>query len=191
MTVRQAQIKEQAQDIDRQLRLLETTIKRLRKDDSIMTYNVALKTIPERYVASVRQVIPAYDQEYLLWQILNEETAQHPLQCAEPSYSLARFHDEGFKEHDVDVEIQVAIKGTYQDTAHVRFKTEPAVTVASATYKGSYEQLTAVNEVVANWVNDNGYAFDGVMFCIYHVSPAQTQDPNELVTEVCCPVKRK
>ncbi|HCT91420.1 MAG TPA: MerR family transcriptional regulator, partial [Lachnospiraceae bacterium] len=28
-------------------------------------------------------------------------------------------------------------------------------------------------------------------FCIYHVSPGQTSDPEELVTEVCFPVRKK
>lgn len=119
------------------------------------------------------------------------ETAPLQLQQADNCYSLAIFHDEGYKDRDVDVEIQITVKGCYQDTEHVVFKTMHAVEIASATYKGSYEQLTTVNHAVANWVNDNGYEFNGAMFCIYHVSPAQTQNPDELVTEVCYPVKKK
>ncbi|HBN56437.1 MAG TPA: MerR family transcriptional regulator, partial [Lachnospiraceae bacterium] len=44
---------------------------------------------------------------------------------------------------------------------------------------------------VANWVVENGYNFAGKSFCIYHVSPAQASDPDELVTEVCFPVEKK
>ena len=32
---------------------------------------------------------------------------------------------------------------------------------------------------------------DGLAFNIYHVSPHETSDPNEFVTEVCYPVRRK
>lgn len=39
-----------------------------------------------------------------------------------------------------------------------------------------------MNAAVADWVNENGYVFDGSMFCTYHVSPAQTQNSDELVT---------
>lgn len=67
----------------------------------------------------------------------------------------------------------------------------PAVEIASATYKGSYEQLTTVNHAVANWMQDNGYEFNGAMFSIYHVSHAKTQNPDEYATEVCYPVKKK
>jgi effector-binding domain-containing protein len=65
------------------------------------------------------------------------------------------------------------------------------IEIASAIYKGSYDQITDVNHVVANWVNDNAYEFNGPMFCIYHVSPGQTSNPDDWVTEVCYPVKKK
>lgn len=191
LEVRQAEMHAEADEISRRLLLLETAIKRLRKDAMAMNYNVTLKNLPERYVASVRRIIPSYDQEGILWNTLMKETAAMNLQPADPCYSLAVFHDEDYKESNVDIEIQMTVKGSYSNTEHVVFKTVPVIEIASATYTGSYEQLTAVNHAVASWVNDNGYEFNGAMFCIYYVSPAQTQNPDELVTEVCCPVKKK
>ncbi|MDO5111186.1 MAG: MerR family transcriptional regulator [Clostridia bacterium] len=191
LTVKHMELQAEAEETKQRLLLLETAIERLRKDKTAMNYNVSLKTMPERYVASVRQIIPSYSHEQLLWNTMMSETEQLKMQFAENCCSAAVFHDEGYKENDVDVEIQVMVKGRYENTEHVVFKTVSPIEVASATYKGSYDQLNAVNHAVANWVNDNGYAFNGPMFCIYHVSPAQTQNPDELVTEVCYPVKRK
>lgn len=191
LAVKQAEVQAEAAETNHRLLLLETAIKRLRKDETAMNYNVTLKTLPKRYVASVRQVIPAYDQEGTLWNIMMSETAPLGVQYADNCLSLAVFHDEGYKESDVDVEIQCAVKGSYQNIGHVVFKDMPEIDIASVTYKGSYEQLTTVNHAVANWVRDNGYEFNGAMFCIYHVSPAQTSNPEELVTEVCYPVKKK
>lgn len=156
-----------------------------------MNYSVSLKTLPERTVASVRKNIPTYDQEGMLWGILMQETAPLKLQQTDPCNTLALFHDDGFKEHNVDVEVQMTVKGSYKNTENVVFKTAPAVEYASATYKGSYEQITSVNQAVATWVQDNGYEFGGMMFCIYHVSPHETQNPDEYVTEVCYSVKKK
>ena len=51
--------------------------------------------------------------------------------------------------------------GDYPDTEHVRFRTLPAVTFASATFRGPYDKIRAANAAVAAWVRDNGYAFDG------------------------------
>lgn len=190
LKIKYAEVTVESQEINDRLLLLETAIKRLREDDKIMKYNVTLKTLPQRYVASVRMMIPSYDQEGILWQTLGRETAAMNLQFDSTCYSLAIFHDEGYKEENVDVEIQAKVKGSYENTENVIFKTEPEVEMASATYKGSYDQITQVNQAVANWVRDNGYEFNGAMFCIYHVSPAQTNDSEELVTEVCCPVKK-
>ena len=173
------------------LQLLDNTIEWIRKDVKMMDYQVTLKTLPERYVASVRKVIPAYDQEHILWGILHGETGSQNLQMASPVYGLAIFHDEGYKEQDVDVEIQISVAGTYKDTEHVKFKTVPPVQIASATYQGSYAQISRVNEAVARWIHDNGYEYDGASFCIYHVSPHDTSDPEKMVTEVCYPVRKK
>ena len=41
------------------------------------------------------------------------------------------------------------------------------------------------------WAEANGYETDGPMTNIYHVSPHETQNPDEFVTEVCLPVKKK
>ena len=190
LEVRRVEVLEEMKESGQRLKLLDAAIQRLRKDDLAMNYSVALKTVPQRYVASVRDIIPAYNQEGLLWKRLGEETHDRNLQMADPAYSLAVFHDRDFRDGDVDVEIQVSVKGTYKDTEHVVFKTVPNVEIASAVYKGSYDQITDVNLEVANWVRDNEYEFNGPMFCIYHVSPAQTQNPEELVTEVCYPVKK-
>ena len=191
LQVRQTETREEAEALKQRMRLLETAINRLREDELAMKYDVILKTIPERYVASVRKTIPAYDQEGMLWQIMMSETATMNLQQAENCCSLAVFHDEEYKEEDVDVEIQITVKGNNINTENVVFKKVTEIEAASAIYKGSYEQITAVNHAVADWVRDNEYEFNGPMFCIYHVSPGQTSNPDDLVTEVCYPIKRK
>ena len=191
LLVKQKELEEEALETQQKLRLLDSTLKWLRKDGNLMDYNVTLKTMPERYVASVRQVIPAYNREGILWELMCKELASQKVQHATPEYGLAIFHDEGHKEQDPDVEIQVSVTGNYKDTEHVKFKTVPPILIASATYKGSYDQVSRVNAAVANWVVENGYNFAGKSFCIYHVSPAQASDPDELVTEVCFPVEKK
>ncbi|WKY43223.1 MerR family transcriptional regulator [Eubacteriaceae bacterium ES2] len=189
LSIKYTELQEQEKETQQRIRLLETAINRLRKDETAMNYNVTIKTLNPRYVASVRNVIPAYDQEGMLWELMMKETGN--LKVDEPCYSMAIFHDEGYKENDVDVEVQISVKGNYKNTEHVVFKNVSAITFASAVLKGSYEHLTEVHSYVAQWVRDNGYEFEGAMFCIYHVSPAQTHNPDELVTEVCYPIKRK
>lgn len=156
-----------------------------------MKYDVTVKTVPERTVASVRQIIPSYDREGDLWGIYCQETARMNIRDGDPALCTAVFHDGEYKESGVDVEIQKTVKGTYPDTEHVKFKTVPAVQVASATLRGSYQRMTEATEAVAAWVRENGWVFDGAAFWIYHISPHDTRNPDEFLTEVCYPVRKK
>lgn len=191
LSVRGQELEAQAQVVNQRIQILDSTMKWLRKDGNIMGYDVSLKTIPELYAASVRQVIPTYADEGSLWKILMEETGGMHLQSSSPGYHMALYHDGEYKEQDVDVEIRKSVIGAYSDTEHVKFKTLPAVQVASATFKGSYEQISQVNGAVAEWIADNGYEYTGLAFNIYHVSPGETKKPEEYVTEICYPVKKK
>ena len=188
--IRRAELLAMAEETEQRLRFLDTAIDRLRKEET-MNYDVVLKTLPERKVASVRQTIPSYDQEGKLWHVLFQETASMNLVLAEPPLMSVVLHDKEFRESDVDVEVQTCVKGEYQDTENVRFKTEPESTVASTIFKGSYGQFSAVYAALAAWVSANGYVFSGPMLDIYHVSPHETDNPEEYVTEVCCPVSKK
>ncbi|SDX81630.1 MerR family transcriptional regulator [Eubacterium barkeri] len=188
--IKRAELSVLQEETDKRLRLLDTAIKRLRKDEK-MDYNVSIKTLPERQVASVHRLIPSYDQEGMLWEIMMKETAGMNVIPGDPCYCSVIFYDGEYKESDVDVEAQKTVRGEYPDTDNVRFKKMPAVTFASATYKGPYDLINEVNTAVAAWVEANGYAYDGPAFNIYHVSPHETQNPEEYVTEVCYPVKKQ
>lgn len=190
LLLQRAEMRTAAEEAERRLQLLDTAIQRLRKDED-MKYDVTIKTIPARTVASVRKIIPNYGQEGDLWSIFCQETAGMNIQNGDPALCAAVYHDGEYKETDVDVEIQKSVKGTYPDTEHVKFKTVPAVEVASAVFRGSYSQISQVNEAVAAWIAGNGWEFAGKFFNIYHVSPQETRNPAEFVTEVCYPVRRK
>ena len=152
-----------------------------------MSFDVTVKTIPERYVATVHMVVPHYEDEGMAWNMMRE--CKEPLIPADPCYAIAEFLDDEFKEENVEIVVSMAVKGKYQDTEHVKFKTLPAVKVASCIIKGSYDQMGEAYATVASWIKANGYKMNGPMFNIYHVSPAQTQNPEEYVTEACFPIE--
>ena len=163
-----------AADTAQKLRLLDTARERLRKEAD-MNYNVTIRTLPERYAACVRMTIPCYDAEGTV--------------PDDPCYCSVTFLDEEYKERDVLIEASKTVRGRYPDTEHVRFRTLPPVTYAGCVYRGSYAQISDVIAAVAAWVAANGYESAGPMFNIYHVSPHETQNPDEFVTEVCFPVR--
>ena len=191
LLLQRREVEQQRMALEERLRLIDSTITWLRKDGTLMNYEICVKTIPARYVASVRMTIPSYAGEGLLWQTLRQETSVLGMQDAEPSYPLVIYHDGEYKEQDVDVEAQLAVVGEYPDTEHVQFKTVPQVEAACARFRGGYEQTSLVNEALARWGWENGYELAGLMFNIYYVNPGDSQDPSQFVTEVCYPVKKK
>ncbi len=189
-SVRQKELEAAALETAHRLTLLDAARKWLRKEEN-MSYNVTLKTIPARYAATVRMTLPRYEEEGRLWGVLTEETCRLRVTEAEPCLCAVTYLDGEYKEENVEMMAWKTVKGSYPDTEHVKFRTLPEVTVASCTYKGSYTQITEVYAAVVSWMEANGYAPAGPMFNIYHVSPHETQNPDEFVTEVCYPVKRK
>ena len=190
LAAQQQQLELLAADTAQRLRLIAAARNRLRKDEP-MKYNVTLKTLPERYCATVRMTIPRYEDEGMVWGVLCRETAAMALVPGDHCYCAVEFLDNEFKEQNVEIMASKSVKGTYPDTEHVKFRTLPAVTYAGCTFKGSYAQINDVVAAVSAWVEDNGYDYAGPMFDIYHVSPHETQNPDEFVTEVCFPVKKK
>ena len=187
---RQRELEELSRDTARKLALLDAARERLRKEQT-MSYDITLKTIPERYAATVQMTIPRYEDEGMVWSALVGETCRMHLTEADPCLCAVTFLDGEYKERDVEIEAWKTVKGSYPDTAHVKFKTLPAVTVASCTFRGPYEKIGEVYAAIAAWIADNGYECSGPMFNIYHVSPHETQDPEQFVTEACYPVRRK
>ena len=187
----QESLREQSEEMSQMLHRIKLAIAQLGEESTMANYDVTIKEIAPRYVASVRDILESYNYEGRLWHYMMKETADQNLTPANPCLAFGIFHDAEYKERDVDVEIQMTVEGNYHDTEHVRFKTEPAVCVASAIHYGSYETISYASAAEAAWVEKNGYQMCGVMFNVYHVSPHETQNPDELVTEVCIPVKRR
>ena len=189
-SVRQKELEALSRETEHKLTLLDAARKRLRKEDD-MSYNVTIKTIPARYAATVHMVVPRYEDEGMIWGVLTEETCRMGLVEADPCLCAVSFLDGEYKEENVEMMAWKTVRGSYPDTEHVQFQTLPEVTVASCTHRGSYAQITDVYAAVLSWMEANGYEPAAPMFNIYHVSPHETQNPDEFVTEICYPVKKK
>lgn len=191
LIIQAAQKKEELELLEKQLLLIQNTIHNLANSAHMPSCSIAIKELPKRNVVSLRAKIPAYDCEGILWDELTQETAQQNIQYAAPRYDIAVYHDEGYKEDEVDVEIQRSVVGKYKDTKNLRFKTVEPVTAATLTFRGPYDWLQEAGEAIASWILQNNYEFDKPMFNIYHVSPETEAVFDHLITEVCFPIKRK
>lgn len=191
LKVRQKELVAEEFELREKIKFIDGTIKNLKQEGNFMSYVVNLKTIPELYVASARKVIANYAAEGELWSLIMSEIAKQKCRATVPCYPISVYHDKEFVESNADVEVRFAVEGKYSDTDEVKFKKVPAVEVAACIFKGGYGQIAAVNEAIAKWANENGYEFNAAAFWIYHKSPYEKKNPDDYITEVCFPVKKK
>lgn len=185
------QLKEKQNEISEKISALTKTIEKIKEEETIMNYQVEIKTIPAMNVISKRGIIPTYKHEGLLWQGLLNEIKERNIDIKRVENGMIRaiFYDTGYKENDVDVEIQYEVKGKYDDTDNIKFKITEPTQVASITFTGDYEHIKDVSFCIANWISKHNYEICGPDFAIYHIGYYQTQDPNEFVTEICYPIR--
>ncbi|WP_449385960.1 MerR family transcriptional regulator [Cellulomonas soli] len=153
-----------------------------------MSTPITRTVIPARQVASVRDVVPTYADEGLLWQRLGAGLAASGAQVSPDALSVAVFHDEEYAERDVDVEVQLDVLAPFTDVDGVRFVQVPAVDAAVGELRGSYEGVGAVMADLGDWMAEQGLRPAGPMFNIYVVGPQTDPDPAAWVTQVCLPV---
>lgn len=172
------------------LKLIDIAKNKFRKAETTK-YNPTIKTFPARYAATLRTIIPRYEDKGTVWALLCRETDPLNMSPADPCLCGVTFLDGEYKEKDVEVEAWKTVKGSYADTEHVRFRTLPEVTVVSYTCKGSYEQMGEVNTAILERIAATGCRPNGPMFNIYHVNPHETSNPEEFITEVCYPIEKR
>ena len=153
-----------------------------------MSVEVATRTLPARTVASLRDTIPTYADEGLLWQRLMPALFAAGAVPDPGGHGVAVFHDEEYRERDCDVEVQVDVVAPFADAAEARCVQVPAQQVAVGVLRGPYDRMGEVTEALDAWVAEHGLRFAGPMFNVYVVSPQQDPEPAHWVTEVCLPV---
>lgn len=188
--VRMAELDEEKEQLAIQASTLTHISDIIREDMTIMNYDVVAKELPERDVASIRQIVPTFGDEGKLWEILYAELQKQEVQFASPPLPLSIYHDKEYKELEVDIEVQVSIKGKYSNTSDVTLFKAPRTTIVSSTFHGSYDQMPNVTQSIAQWITTNHYEIAGPMLNIFHVSPAEDLNPNNWITEAAFIVKK-
>lgn len=176
--------------VKKELSMLDDIDEILSRGTNIHTYTLELKHIPRHIVASLRQRIPKYSDEGMLWgKMMSEIMPQQP-KFSNSMRKLAIYHDEEYMEEDPDVEIRISVDNIYKDTKHVTFKEVDEEEVLTITFHGSYEQIGNVNAEAIRRMEQNGYELDGKFYCVYLNGPEKTKESEKWTTECCFPVKK-
>ena len=186
-----ATLEAEQEKYDRLIQLSDT----IRKERNIMVYDIELKSLPAVKVLALREIIPHYNQESILWEKLGGYIGQNGIVCSENGgYSV--YHDEDYKETDVDVEIAIPVvslgKNSDENDGFVYKELEAISQAATVRFSGPDDGgYDAAIEKLASWVEENGYAISGLIRGYAIMSGTDKENPESFLTELQVPVELK
>lgn len=96
------------------------------------------------------------------------------------------YHSLEYTPNGYDIELAIPIKEAIKGTRDFH-----AGLCAKSVLKGSYSELTSIYAKLREWVENNGYKLVGSPYEIYVTDPNQVIVPEDIITEVYYPVKKK
>ena len=151
--------------------------------------DVAIKKVDDVRAATLRDTIPSYPEQAPLWEELMGYLKPFDLKYTAPCFTL--YHDECYREKDVDAEACQPVDGDFPETDRVKVRTVPgAEAMACLVHKGPYDGLRGAYQVLTTWLEANGYRVVGQDREVYVEGAWSTDDPNEYVTEIMFPVEK-
>lgn len=181
--LRELELQKELEQVKKNQRMVELLKDGMKEGKNMAEYNVVLKPIPERQVMSIRKKVASFDKEDEMWHDLYEQSLSQKVKLTSPPAGMTLFHDEEYKATDIDIEIQSNIIGNYENENGICYYRAPAFQMAATTFNGNYEQMPAVTQALASWIEANNYKVTGVMVNIPIVSPAQEKNPENWITE--------
>lgn len=141
-------------------------------------------------MVSLRDVIPAYNAEGRLWEELQAFADKNSLKCSSLSYAI--YHDQGYKESDVDVEVAMCVNEDVVETDRINLRELEAVPeMAVVMHLGPFEEITGAYHALGVWMASNGYEMNGSTRAIYYKGPWCESSPENYLTEIQAPVSKK
>jgi effector-binding domain-containing protein len=182
----QAQVAEEQQA---RLVRVERRLRQIEKEKTMSTQEVVLKKVPAQAVASVREVIPTYQDIGNLFGEVFAHLGQHGINPAGPGVGI--YYDEEYRERDTDVEAAVPVTGSVAAGDRVKQRELPAVeTMACIVHEGSFDTVGETYTQLMTWIEANGYRMAGPSREVYIQWAQPGEDPSGNITEIQFPVEK-
>lgn len=187
LKMKQVEIEQRLEDDQERLMRVEARLRQIEMENTLSAYEVVIKEVETQWVASVRGIIPRYNEVGSLC----GEIVAHLAQFGAGGMSIAIWHDEGYKEKDVDAEAGVCLKDRVPEAGRIKVYELPAATVASVVHHGAYNTLNQAYDAISKWLETSGYKIAGPSRELYlHATQPVRQDDETYVTEIQFPVER-
>ena len=187
LCLRRAEQQQRLSQEQERLERVEALLQLIDQENVMNTDAVILKDTENLTIASIRKIVPAYNQIGMLF----GEIFQQIPGTAARGPCLAIWHDNEYKEQDVDGEACVPIDEKYQVPPPVQSTKLAPIKVASVIHHGAYNTLNQSYQIVLKWVATNGFQVSGPIREVYlHFDQPVRQDDESYVTEIQVPVAK-
>ena len=188
LKMKRAEIEQRLEEGQERLMRVEARLRQIEMENTMSNYEVVIKKIEPMLVAAVRDTVPTYSQQGNLWGELYAQIGQGA-QFAGPCLTL--YHDEGYRERDVDVEVCQPITRSMPAHGRVKVRELPGGAMASTVHNGAYNRLGQAYEAVTRWLETSGYKIAGPGRELYlQAAQPVRQDDESCVTEIQFPVEK-
>lgn len=169
-------------------RKVNSLIKMLNEEDSIMKYDVIMKQVPPVMGACLRDTVKNYGDQGHLWGELVAHIEKNNSKVLPGCMVL--YYDPGYKESQVDIEVVEMISNPIPSTDRIKYREIEGVLMASTIHKGSYETLSQGYNAILKWIEENGYVPCGPNREIYIEGEWSVKSVDDYITEIQVPVKK-
>jgi DNA-binding transcriptional MerR regulator/predicted transcriptional regulator YdeE len=196
LRLRHAQISQQLAEVQVQLAEVEARLRLIERKEAPSGYDVILKQVEPRLVASVRAILPNHNAVGGLFKevydaigpLVPKALGPNP---GEAGSTLVLWYDTEFKECDVDGAAAFFLRCPVPDNGRMRVHELPAATVAATIHHGPYNTIGDAHAAVITWIRANGYRIAGPdrEINVYNCAPIRLDDPT-YVTEIQYPTEK-
>jgi DNA-binding transcriptional MerR regulator len=188
LRLKQSEIQQQVEEEQARLARVEWRLKQIEQEETMPTQEAVLKQVPSQSVAAVRDTVDIKDINQLFGEIF-AYLGQHRISPSGPPIGI--YHDEEFREQNLDVEIAVPVSGTVPDGDRIMVRELSAVeSMACIVHEGGFDTLGGTYGQLMGWIEANSYRMCGPIREIYVRGPESGGDPSTYITEIQLPVAK-
>ena len=166
LRMKQAELYQRVQDEQARLVRVEARLRLIEREDAMPEYDVVLKRIEAKTVASARKVAPTFGEMQLFEHEVHSALEQHGLTPIAPSLNI--YHHMGLLDRDMEIEVAAPVDPTSSiDIAlpsgeRITTRVLPAVQVmACLTQRVTDDTIAESYNAMGMWIQSNGYRIVG------------------------------
>lgn len=201
LKLRQAEVESRLRAEQERLAMIGARLRHLEKVHGQPRYEVLVRSIEPRLMATLRQRVSSMGQPITdLFEAVEDYIRPYNVRSFDSPLMI--FHDDDYRETDLDVEVAVPLDASCPASENIQVRAvEGIAQAACAVYTGEYAKTPDVLNSMTLWIEANGYTITGAMREVYLRFGADTRfrlpkaflahNAKAFVTELQIPVEKE